>query len=122
VVFTSPEVASVGTTKREYVQAHGTCSCRTVRMEDVPRAKVVGNTDGLVQVVAHHETDAIVGVHMVASRAADMIAEATLAVQFGLTVDDIVDTVHPFPTFSEAFKRACQAFRRDPSTMSCCVE
>jgi mercuric reductase len=101
---------------------HGTCSCRTVRMEDVQRAKAVENTDGLVQVVKHHETDEIVGVHMVGPRAADMIMEATLTVKFGLTVDDIIDTVHPFPTFSEAFKHACQAFRRDTSTMSCCVE
>jgi len=122
VVFTSPEVAAVGTTELEYMDEHGTCSCRTVQMEDVPRAKAVENTDGLVQVVKHHETDEIVGVHMVGPRAADMIMEATLAVKFGLTVDDIIDTVHPFPTFSEAFKHACQAFRRDTSTMSCCVE
>jgi mercuric reductase len=122
VVFTSPEVAAVGTTELEYMDEHGTCSCRTVQMEDVPRAKTVANTDGLVQVVKHHETDEIVGVHMVGPRAADMIVEATLAVKFGLTVDDIIDTVHPFPTFSEAFKHACQAFRRDTSLMSCCVE
>jgi len=122
VVFTSPEVASVGTTEPEYMAEYGTCSCRTVQMEDVPRAKAVEDRDGLVQVVKHHETDEIVGVHMVAPRAADMIMEATLAVKFGLTVDDIIDTVHPFPTFSEAFKHACQAFRRDTSTMSCCVE
>ena len=122
VVFTNPEVASVGITELEYMDEHGTCSCQTVQMEDVPRAKAVENTDGLVQVVKHHETDEIVGVHMVAPRAADMIMEATLAVKFGLTVDDIIDTVHSFPTFSEAFKHACQAFRRDTSTMSCCVE
>jgi len=122
VVFTSPEVAAVGITELEYIDEHGTCSCRTVQMEDVPRAKAVENTDGLVQVVKHHETDEIVGVHMVGPRAADMIVEATLAVKFGLTVDDIIDTVHPFPTFSEALKHACQAFRRDTSTMSCCVE
>jgi mercuric reductase len=122
VVFTSPEVAAVGTTEREYMDEHGTCSCRTVQMEDVPRAKAVKNTDGLVQVVKHHETGDIVGVHMVGPRAADMIMEATLAVTFGLTVDDIIDIVHPFPTFSEAFKQACQAFRRDTSTMSCCIE
>jgi mercuric reductase len=122
VVFTSPEVAAVGTTEREYMDEHGTCSCRTVQMADVPRAKAVKNTDGLVQVVKHHETDEIVGVHMVGPRAADMIMEATLAVRFGLTIDDIIDTVHPFPTFSEAFKHACQAFRRDTSTMSCCIE
>jgi len=122
VVFTSPEVAAVGTTELEYMDEHGTCSCRTVQMADVPRAKAVENTDGLVQVVKHHETDEIVGVHMVGPRAADMIMEATLAVRFGLTVDDIIDTVHPFPTFSEGFKQACQAFRRDTSKMSCCIE
>jgi len=122
VVFTSPEVAAVGTTELEYMNEHGTCSCRTVQMEDVPRAKAVKNTDGLVQVVKHHETDEIVGVHMVGPRAADMIMEATLAVKFDLTVDDIIDTVHPFPTFSEAFKQTCQTFRRDTSKMSCCIE
>ncbi|EJN56931.1 mercury(II) reductase [Halogranum rubrum] len=122
VVFTSPEVAAVGTTELEYMDEHGTCTCRTVEMDDVPKAKAVEDTRGLVQVVKHHETDEIVGVHMVGPRAADMITEATLAVKFGLTVDDIIDTIHPFPTFSEAFKHACQAFRRDMSKMSCCVE
>ncbi|TKX55533.1 mercury(II) reductase [Halorubrum sp. SP3] len=122
VVFTSPEVAAVGTTELEHTEEHGTYSCRTVQMEDVPRAKAVKDTDGLVQVVKHHETDEIVGVHTVGPRAADMIVEATLAVKFGLTVGDIIDTVHPFPTFSEAFKQACQAFRRDTSKMSCCIE
>jgi mercuric reductase len=122
VVFTSPEVASVGTTEAEYMDEHGTCACRTVDMADVPKARAVEDTRGLLQVVKHHETDEIVGVHMVGPRAADMIPAATLAVKFGLTVDDIIDTVHPFPTFSEAFKHACQAFRRDTSTMSCCVE
>ena len=122
VVFTSPEVAAVGTTELEYMDEYGTCSCRTIQMENVPRAKAVKNTDGLVEVVKHHETDEIVGVHMVGPRAADMIMEATLAVKFGLTVDDIIDTIHPFPTFSEAFKQACQAFRRDTSKMSCCIE
>jgi mercuric reductase len=122
VVFTSPGVAAVGTTELEYVDEHGTCSCRTVRTGDVPRAKAVENTEGLAQVVKHHESDEIVGVHVVAPRAADMIMEATLAVKCGLTVDDIIDTVHPFPTFSEAFKHACQAFRRDTSRMNRCVE
>ena len=122
VIFTSPEVASVGITEREYMDEHGTCSCRTVEMADVPKARAVEDTRGFLQVAIHHETDEIVGVHMVAPRAADMIPEATLAVKFGLAVDDIIDTVHPFPTFSEAFKYACQMFRRDTSTMSCCVE
>ena len=122
VVFTSPEVAAVGTTESEYMAENGTCACRTIDMDEVPKAKAVEDTRGLLQVIKHHETNEIVGVHMVGPRAADMISEATLAVKFGLTVDDIIDTIHPFPTFSEAFKHACQAFRRDTSTMSCCVE
>jgi mercuric reductase len=122
VVFTSPEVAAVGITEAAYMDEHGTCECRTVDMADVPKAKAVEDTRGLLQVVRHHGTDEIVGVHMVGPRAADTIPEATLAVKFGLTVDGIIDTIHPFPTFSEAFKHACQAFRRDTDTMSCCVE
>lgn len=122
VIFTSPEVATVGVTEAEYMDEHGTCTCETVEMEVIPKAKAVEDTRGFVKVVKHHETDEIVGVQMLTPRAADMIPEATLAVQYGLTVDDIIDTVHPFPTFSEAFKYACQAFRRDVSTMSCCVE
>ena len=54
--------------------------------------------------------------------AADLIHEATLAVKFGLTIDDIIDTVHVFPTLSEGIKRVAQAFIRDISVMSCCVE
>lgn len=122
VVYTSPEVAAVGITELEYMDEHGTCACRTVEMADVPKARAVEDTRGLLQVVKHHETDEIVGVHAVAPRAADIIPEATLAVKYGLTVDDVIDTIHPFPTFSEAFKHACQAFRRDTETMSCCVE
>ena len=87
-----------------------------------PAGKTVKNTDELVQFVKHRETDEVVGVHMVGWRTADMIMQATLAVKFGLTVDDIIDTVHQFPTFSEAFEHACQAFRRDTSTMSWCTE
>ncbi len=122
VIFTSPEVATVGVTEAEYMAEHGTCTCQTVEMERVPRAKAVEDTRGFVKVVKHHVTDEIVGVQMLTPRAADMIPEATLAVKYGLTVDEIIDTVHPFPTFSEGFKYACQAFRRDISTMSCCVE
>ena len=76
---------------------------------------------GLLQIVAHNETDEIVGVHMVGPQAADMIPEATLTVKLGLTVDDIIDTIHPFPIFSEGFKYACLTFRRDTATMSCCI-
>ena len=121
-VFTDPEVASVGLTEAEYMAQYGTCSCRTIPMEMVPRAVAVNDTRGLLKMVVHHETGKIMGVHILAPNASEMIHEATLAVKFGLTVDDLIDTVHIFPTYCEAIKMAAQAFRRDISTMSCCVE
>ncbi|MBI2446994.1 MAG: mercury(II) reductase, partial [Candidatus Omnitrophica bacterium] len=64
----------------------------------------------------------IVGVHIVSSLASEIIHEATLAIRSGFTIDDIIDTVHVFPTFSEAIKIAAQSFKHDAKRMSCCVE
>jgi mercuric reductase len=121
-VFTDPEVASVGLTEARYMALHGACSCRTVSLDRVPRAVAVKDTRGLLKMVAHHQTGQVMGVHILAPNASEMIHEAVLAVKHGLTVDDLIDTVHVFPTYSEAIKIAAQAFRRDISTMSCCVE
>ncbi len=120
-VFTDPQVASVGITEAEELRRLGGCSCRVVRMDQVPRAVVVGDTRGLVKMVVHPEDARILGVHIVASAAAETIHEAVLAVKLGLTVQDLLDTVHVFPTFSEALKLAALAFKRDVSVMPCCV-
>jgi len=120
-VFTSPQVAGVGMSEEEYVRRYGTCLCRTVYMDQVPKALAVKDTRGVIKMTIHHETHKIMGVEIVAPLAADIIHEATLAVKFGLTIDDIVDTVHVFPTLSEAIKLAAQAYTRDISKMSCCV-
>jgi mercuric reductase len=121
-VFTDPEVASVGRTEARLMAERGACDCRTVPLEKVARAVAVGDTRGLVKIVAEPGTGKIVGVHIVSPVASEMVHEGVLAVKFGLTVDDLIDTVHVFPTYTEAIKIAAQAFRRDVSTMSCCVE
>lgn len=121
-VFTSPQVASVGLTEAEEMRRLHTCLCRTVRMRDVPRAVAVNETQGLFKMVIHPRSRKLLGMHIVAPHAAELIHEAVLAVKFGLSVDDLVDTVHVFPTFSEGIKRAAQAFSRDVTRMSCCVE
>ena len=108
--------------EEQYMAAYGTCNCRTVPLDRVPRAVAVKDTRGLVKMVAHHETGRVMGVHVLAPCASEIIHEATLAVKMGLNVDDLIDTVHVFPTYSEAIKMAAQAFRRDISNMSCCVE
>ncbi|MBI4213782.1 MAG: mercury(II) reductase [Chloroflexi bacterium] len=121
-VFTNPQVASVGLTEQEEMRRFGACSCRTIYMDAVPKAAAIKETRGVFKMVIQPQTTQVLGVHIVAPNAADLIHEAALAIKFGLTVDDIIDTVHVFPTLSEGIKRAAQAFRRDVSRMSCCVE
>lgn len=121
-VFTNPQVASVGITEAEEMVRYGACACRTIGMDVVPKAEAIKEDRGVFKMVIHPRSFKILGVHIVAPNAADLIHEATLAVKFGLTIDDIVDTLHVFPTLSEGIKRVAQAFTRDVSKMSCCVE
>ena len=121
-MFTNPQVASVGITEEESMQRFGACACRTIPITNVPKAEAIKETRGVFKMAAHPETLKILGVHVVAPNAAELIHEATLAVKFGLTVHDIIDTVHVFPTLSEGIKRVAQAYVRDVSQMSCCVE
>ncbi len=121
-VFTNPQVATVGLTEEEEMRRFGACACRTVPVARIPKAKATNEQRGLIKMVVHPESGRILGVHMVAPDAADLIHEATLAVKFGVTVEDLIDTVHVFPTLSEGIKLAAQAFVRDISVMSCCIE
>jgi mercuric reductase len=88
----------------------------------VPKAHVIGDTRGLVKIVINDETKQIVGMHILAPHAADLIHEGVLAVKNRLTIDEIIDTVHVFPTLSESIKLAAQSFYMDVEKMSCCVE
>ena len=121
-VFTYPEVARVGLTEAEANRNGIKCSCGIVPFDLVPKAHVIGDTRGLVKIVVNRENKQIVGVHILAPHAADLIHEGVLAVKNKLTIDDIIDTVHVFPTLSESIKLAAQSFYMDVAEMSCCVE
>ena len=121
-VFTYPEVARVGVTEAKAVESGIRCFCVTLPLDLVPKAQIIGDTRGLVKVVADAETKRVIGVHIVAPHAADLIHEGALAVKFHLTIDDIIDTVHVFPTLSESTKLAAQSFYRDVGSLSCCTE
>ncbi len=120
-VFTDPEVAWVGPTERDYMAEHGTCRCRSVTFDRVPRALATGRTRGIARLTVDHRTDRVVGAQMVGPHAGDAIHEMVVAIRAGLTVDEVIDSVHAFPTYSEAFKIAALAFRRDVSIMACCI-
>ena len=121
-VFTNPQVASVGITEEEVMRRFNACACRTIYMDVVPKAMAIKEDRVVFKMNIHPENSKVLGVHIVSPHAADLIHEATLAVKFGLTVDDIIDTVHVFPTLSEGIKRVAQAFTRDVTAMACCVE
>src|SRR5881296_3605870 len=121
-VFTNPAVASVGPTDAEAKRGGQLrCACNSVLLEQVPRPVIVEDTRGLVKIVAEAKSHKILGVHILASLAPDMIHEGVLAVKHGLTLEDIIDTVHVFPTHSEAIKLAALSFFEDVDKLSCCA-
>jgi dihydrolipoamide dehydrogenase len=112
VVYTWPEVASVGLTE-EAVKAQGIPYCvGSFPFSGAGRARCMGESDGFVKLIAHGKTDRILGVHIIGPRAADMIAECVLALEFGASSEDIARTVHGHPTFSEALMEAALAVRK----------
>ena len=121
-VFTSPQVASVGLTEKQAHEHGYECTCRTIPMSKVPKAIVIRDMRGLVKMVADASTGRILGVHILAENAAEIIQEAVLAVKHKLTIDDIIDTVHVFPTMTESIKLAATSFRKDIDQLSCCAE
>ena len=119
-VFTSPQLAGVGLTEDKSMERTGYCNCRTVSYAQVPKAIAVKDTVGAVKLTVDRE-NRIRGAYACGTNAAEIIHEAALAVRLGLTIDDIINTVHVFPTYSEAIKLAAQAFTRDVSVMTCCI-
>ncbi len=112
VIYTWPELASVGATEEE-VQARGTA----YRVGTFPfmangRAKAMEETEGLVKVIADAESDRVLGVHILGPRASDMIAEAAAVMEFGGSAEDIARTCHAHPTLSEVLKEAALAVEK----------
>ncbi len=121
-VFTNPAIASVGPTDAQ-ANADGRvrCACNTIFLKQVPKPLIVEDTRGLVKIVAEAKGHKILGVHILASLAPDMIHEGVLAVKHGLTLEDLIDTVHVFPTHSEAIKLAALSFFEDVDKLTCCA-
>lgn len=92
-------------------------------MNQVPKALTVNRTKGLIKMVVNPtQNNTIVGVHILSDMAADVIHEAVLAVKYRLTVEDIIDTVHIFPTMTEAIKLVAISFKQDVKKLTCCAE
>lgn len=109
VVYTWPEVASVGYTEQQLKEKDKRYKSGTFPFKASGRATASMDTDGFVKVLADETTDEILGVHIIGPRAADMIAEAVVAMEFRASAEDISRMSHAHPTYTEAFKEACLA-------------
>jgi mercuric reductase len=121
-IFTDPEVAVVGLTDKQAVERGYRCACRTVKMDQVPRAQAVRNPRGVIKMVAERESRRVLGVSMLGMDAAEVIHEAAMGMRLGAKVEDFVGMLHIYPTMSEALKIVALSFTKDVSKLSCCAE
>ena len=112
VVYTWPEVASVGQTEEEVKQSGRAYKVGKFFFRGNPRARCLDETEGLVKVIADAGTDRVLGVHIFGPRAADMIAEAVTVMEFAGSAEDIARICHAHPTLSEAVREAALAVEK----------
>ncbi len=106
VVYTHPELAGVGMTEAEARKAHGEVKVGKFKFAANGRALAVDEAAGFVKVIAHPQTDAILGVHMIGHNVSELIAEAAVLMEFKASAEDLARCVHAHPTMAEAFKEA----------------
>lgn len=113
VIYTWPEVASVGKTEEQLKEAGISYKTGQFPMKALGRARASMDTDGFVKILADTQTDEVLGVHIIGARAADLIAEAVIAMEFRASAEDIARMSHSHPTYAEAIKEAALAATED---------
>jgi dihydrolipoamide dehydrogenase len=113
VVYTWPEVASVGQTEQELKEEGRAIKIGSFPMKALGRARASMDVQGLVKIIADEKTDEILGMHIIGARAADLIMEGVVAMEYRASAEDIARISHPHPTYSEAVKEAAMAATED---------
>ncbi len=121
VTFTTPSLGSAGLTDAAAVEQGYDCDCRVLPLEYVPRALVNRDTRGAIKLVAERETGRLLGAHVLAAGAGDVIATAVYALANHMTVHDMADLWCPYLTMAEGLKLAAQTYTRDVTKLSCCA-
>jgi len=114
VIYTAPEVASVGRSEEQLKEAGIAYKTGKFPFSANARARATGQTDGFVKVLADAATDRLLGVHIIGAEAGTMIGEAALAMEFGASSEDLARTSHAHPTLEEAIKEAALAAYSSP--------
>ncbi|MES0179006.1 bifunctional organomercurial lyase/mercury(II) reductase MerBA [Mesorhizobium sp. M0025] len=121
IVFTDPQVASVGLTEAAARAAGHAVRVSTIGLDKVPRALAARDTRGLIKLVADAGSGQLLGAHILAPEGADSIQTAALAIRQGLTINDLADTIFPYLTTVEGLKLAALSFDKDVAKLSCCA-
>jgi mercuric reductase len=121
VTFTDPQVASVGVTEQEARSKGVDVIVSKLPLSYVPRAQAARETRGFIKLVGDRGTNRLVGAHILATEAGEMIEEPTLAIKYGISIDDLATAFHPYLTLTEGIKLAAQTFTKDVKKLSCCA-
>jgi len=121
VIFTDPQVATVGISEEEARLRGVETDSRTLSLEHVPRALVNFETRGAIKLVAEAGTGRLLGVQAISSEAGEIIQTAALAIRARMTVNDLADQLFPYLTMVEGLKLTAQTFTKDVSQLSCCA-
>ncbi len=121
ITFTDPQIASAGLTEFQAREQGYTVKVSTLPMEYVPRALAARDTRGLIKLVADANTDRLLGAHILAPESGEMIQTAVMAIRFGITVQQLRETIFPYLTNVEGLKLAILAFEKDVAMLSCCA-
>jgi len=121
VTFTDPQIASAGLTEELARRQGHEVIVSTLSMEHVVRAQAARDTRGLIKLVADASTDRLLGAHILAPEAGEMIQTAVLAIRFGITLSELRETMFPYLTNAEGLKLAAIAFEKDVAMLSCCA-
>lgn len=120
VIFTTPQIASVGLTHEEAVLAGYHCESRVLELNAVPRALVNRDTRGLIKIVADRLSGSVLGIHLLADGAGDAILAGVYALEAHFSVDQLASIWAPYLTIAEAIRLGAQSFTRDVTMLSCC--
>jgi mercuric reductase len=121
VVFTDPQVASVGLTEAEAKAAGHEAESSAMPFDNVPRELSARDTRGLIKLVADAKSRKLLGAHILAPEGADSIQSAALAIKAAMTVEELGETIFPYLTTVEGLKLAAQTLSKDVKMLSCCA-
>lgn len=121
VVFTDPQVASVGLTEATAKSRGYTVKTSLLTLDNVPRALAARDTRGLVKLIVDAISDKLIGAHLLAPEGADSIQTAAIAIKAGMTYQQIGEMIFPYLTTVEGLKLAAQTFDMDVKKLSCCA-